>query len=303
MHAFSLFACAAVIASAMAAAADAQRSPRGGPEIVLYDNPNFAGRSVSIDGDAPSLRYLNFNDRASSIRVVRGRWEVCLDAEYRGACQVIDADNPDMTGWSFNNRISSLRPVRFRGRDAEPGITLWSEPGFRGRRLTLTDRVNNLSNRGFNDQARSVEVHSGRWTLCRHDDFGGRCVTVTRDVSDLQRLGLDRQVTSLTPGEPPRSDDGYGPGPGPGGPISGGVRGVDAVFYPRPEIRGYPVAACLTRFGAGCGAQAADRLCRSVGHGRAVYFGVERLYGDVWHLDDRRTSRGDDALVDVLCES
>ena len=100
--------------------AEAQRHDRGrGPSITLYDQPNYQGRSVVIDTDAENLDWLNFNDMASSIRVSGGQWEVCIDASYRGTCQVIDSDLPNMSQWA--SMTGSARSVPFMTRVAVAG--------------------------------------------------------------------------------------------------------------------------------------------------------------------------------------
>ena len=292
--------------------AEAQRNGRGdrgdrqrGPTITLYDAPNYQGRSVVIDSDAENLDWVNFNDMASSIRISGGQWEVCVDASYRGSCQVIDSDLPNMTQWAFNDRISSVRPVHDqgrRGRTRDNGVTLWSGTNFTGRSVTLIEPVGNLSRLGFNDAAQSIEVHSGDWTFCQHDDFGGRCVEIDRDVRNLGVLNLNREITSATNQRIPRDDDHYGGRPGyDASRVDGGVRGVATVFFAEPTVNGYAVSACEGGGYGRCGQSAADDLCRASGMSRAVYYGTVRARGSVWSLDERRTVHGREALADVLC--
>jgi uncharacterized protein YcfJ len=53
-----------------------------------------------------------FNDRASSVVVDRGRWEVCTDAKFEGRCVVLRRGSYDsLRGMGMDNRISSVRPV------------------------------------------------------------------------------------------------------------------------------------------------------------------------------------------------
>ena len=289
--------------------AEAQRHDRGhGPSITLYDQPNYQGRSVVIDSDAENLDWVNFNDMASSIRVRRGQWEVCVDASYRGSCQIVDSDIPNMTQWAFNDRISSIRPVHDqgrRGRTWENGVTLWSGPNFTGRSVTLIEPSDDLNRQGFNDAAQSVEVHSGNWTFCQHDDYGGRCVTLDRDVRNLGAYNLGREITSVT-NQPRPIDDDYGypnrPAPGYGSTqLEGGVRGVETVFFAQPRVNGYDVSACGSGNISRCGQTGADALCRAEGLSRAVYFRTQRSRGVVWSINDHRAVQGTQLLTDVLC--
>lgn len=276
--------------------------------IVLYEHAGFEGRSVRIDGEAPDLRWINFNDLTSSMRIEGGRWEVCLEPDFDGACQVLDEDRPDMSAWAFNDRITSVRPVRFRGPGREAGITLYSESDYGGRDLTLIDPVDNLSRMNFNDVARSIEIHAGEWTVCVDDDYEGGCRTLDRSVSDLRRYRLDRRITSVRPGrieEPPHREPGPYPGPGrPGtGDVRGGVPGVDTVFFGTPDIGGYAVASCLYESGYRCGQEAAESLCREAGLGRALHYGTRYAGRDrVWFLAEGHPGRGREVLVDLLCD-
>jgi hypothetical protein len=54
-------------------------------------------------------------------------------------------------------------------------LTLFSDSNFRGQRVTIDRDAPNLSDFDFNDRASSVVVGSGRWLLCEHANFGGRC--------------------------------------------------------------------------------------------------------------------------------
>ena len=59
-------------------------------------------------------------------------------------------------------------------------LTIYKQPNFSGGSLTLNRDTSNLGNSGFQDQASSLIVRSGRWQLCSQPDFRGDCVTVGR---------------------------------------------------------------------------------------------------------------------------
>lgn len=75
---------------------------------VLYDQPGFRGRSITVSDSASNLRDLGFNDRAMSIRA-RGRWRLCSDANYRGSCTTIRGDVEDLSRLGLDRNLSSLR--------------------------------------------------------------------------------------------------------------------------------------------------------------------------------------------------
>ncbi len=82
-------------------------------QVTLYEHADFAGRSIRVIDAVPNLRDYGFNDRASSLVVEGGRWEVCEDARFGGRCIVLRrGDYPSMAAIGLNDRISSLRAVR-----------------------------------------------------------------------------------------------------------------------------------------------------------------------------------------------
>ena len=88
-----------------------ERAWRGGGAVQLFAGPRFEGESVGLSRDVRTLREMDFNDRAGSLIVREGEWELCEHADYRGECAVF---GPGRYPWleRMNNRISSLRRVR-----------------------------------------------------------------------------------------------------------------------------------------------------------------------------------------------
>jgi uncharacterized protein YcfJ len=102
----AVMAAAALVAAGHAAA-----------QITLYEHDGFRGRAITIDGRESNLNREGFNDRASSIVVERGRWEVCEDVRFQGRCFILRRGNyPSLHELGLNDRISSVRPVEGRGR-------------------------------------------------------------------------------------------------------------------------------------------------------------------------------------------
>ena len=66
---------------------------------------------MSFNGEVANLERSGMNDRISSIRL-RGRWEVCTAAYFRGSCRIVSGDERNLGSSGFNDRISSLRPAR-----------------------------------------------------------------------------------------------------------------------------------------------------------------------------------------------
>jgi uncharacterized protein YcfJ len=102
----------AIAAIALAAQAAAQ--------VTFYEGAGFRGRAFTTDKEVRNMERLGFNDRASSVVVERGRWEVCEHARFGGQCVVLRRGSYDsLDGMGMNDRISSARPV---GREARAVI-------------------------------------------------------------------------------------------------------------------------------------------------------------------------------------
>lgn len=83
-------------------------------------------------------------------------------------------------------------------RSAEAQITLYQGEGFRGRAFTAQQRIDDLSRYGFNDAASSVTVDRGRWEVCEHANFRGRCAVLRRgSYNNLSSMGLNDRISSL----------------------------------------------------------------------------------------------------------
>ena len=97
---------AIAIAAGMLVAAEALS------QITFYEHDGFRGRVLSVNRTIPNFDPIGFNDRASSVIVEHGRWEVCEHAYFEGRCIVLRPGNyPSLGSLGMNDRISSVRPV------------------------------------------------------------------------------------------------------------------------------------------------------------------------------------------------
>jgi uncharacterized protein YcfJ len=81
-------------------------------QITFYEGEGFRGRAFTTDKQVANFGRIGFNDRASSVIVERGRWEVCEDARFEGRCMVLRRGNYEsLSGMGLNDRISSVRMV------------------------------------------------------------------------------------------------------------------------------------------------------------------------------------------------
>lgn len=80
-------------------------------DVLMFEDAGYQGRVYEVVGDMPDLGVARFNDKASSIKIVRGQWEICEHANYQGRCSRLDADQPVLPR-EWNDAISSIRRIR-----------------------------------------------------------------------------------------------------------------------------------------------------------------------------------------------
>jgi len=96
-----------------------EATPEAGPAepgLTFFEGENFDGQSFAVTEDVPNFDAIPFapgldgdaNDAAYSVKV-RGRWQLCTDADYTGACQLVDTDLATLGDHA--GAISSARQV------------------------------------------------------------------------------------------------------------------------------------------------------------------------------------------------
>jgi hypothetical protein len=172
--------------------------------ITFFERENFEGRRFSADQTVHNFARFGYNDRAESAIVENGAWEICVDAEFRGACAILRPGRyPDLHG--FGNRVSSVRPVddgqhhgRRRGDSGDaPRAILYEAPNLSGRSMAIEDEtVTNLGGTRFNDRASSLRVLRGYWIFCSDARFQGECRTFGPGEYPTLPWGLDNRISS-----------------------------------------------------------------------------------------------------------
>jgi Beta/Gamma crystallin len=205
-------------------------------EVILFEQSDFRGRTLTLRGTAPNLDSINFNDRASSVRVLSGVWELCTDAYFRGRCATFGpGDYPDLGGQSKS--YSSVRELVSLGRNRPPlppsdgAIVLFDEEGFRGRGFGISSATPDLDPTGFNDRARSLIVKSGDWEVCTDADYRGRCRIFSKGEYPALDLGLNDQISSARP-------SGYNANPNTAGSTWFGAGNGSIVLFEHDNFRG-----------------------------------------------------------------
>lgn len=196
-------------------------------EITLFTDDYFRGPSVTLRDTAPDLVRFGFNDRASSVRVRSGTWELCEHAGFGGQCRVLRRGDYDQLS-GFNDVVSSVRELddrdgrddrdhRGAGRDdygdrgdrgdrggwgggrgdrRDDAVMLFEQADFRGRRVGVERDVRTLDDYDFNDRTGSIVISEGVWQACEHADYRGRCITLSPGRYDrLDRM--NNMISSL----------------------------------------------------------------------------------------------------------
>ena len=154
----------------------------GAGELTLYGRADFAGRELTLREAAPNLRALGFNDRAASMVVRSGRWELCTEAAFRGDCAVFARGEYRKLD-RFAGAVSSARevgtgltPGSWRGYGPARGmIELFAAPALQGNSTRLGRDMSDFVQIGFNNRAASVQVEAGTWQLCSDSNYLGEC--------------------------------------------------------------------------------------------------------------------------------
>jgi len=168
--------------------------------VTLYEGIGFAGESFVADSIQPNLHDQDFNDRARSLIVLHGQWEICTDAYYRGTCETFGPGRYANLG-RLAGQVSSLRLVGSTPAAPPPQrlsrAILYEGPDLTGRSLTLDNEiVANFGVTGFNDRAASLVVEGGYWIFCSDANFYGECRTF--GPGEYRRLpwDIDRKISS-----------------------------------------------------------------------------------------------------------
>jgi uncharacterized protein YcfJ len=138
-------------------------------EVVFYEHDNYGGRTFTARGQVANFTRYGFNDLASSVVVLRDRWEVCVGAQFRDGCIVLRPGRyPSLSSMGLNDRISSVRMVA------------WNSDVRDERYAPVPAPVYNNSRRG-NERLYDAQVVRARAVVGQN---GQRCWMEREQVSD-----------------------------------------------------------------------------------------------------------------------
>lgn len=101
-------------------------------QVTFFEREGFRGRSFTAEREVRNFERSGFNDRASSVVVDRGRWQVCEDARFQGHCVVLRPGRYEsLAALGLSNRVSSVQPVSRNARDDDrAGYPLAQAPAY-----------------------------------------------------------------------------------------------------------------------------------------------------------------------------
>jgi hypothetical protein len=78
------------------------------------------------------------------------------------------------------------------------GITVYTDPDFRGESATFRTDTPDLRGYGMNDKVSSIELPNGEaWEICQDINYGNRCQVVSGSISNLRDMGWNDRISSL----------------------------------------------------------------------------------------------------------
>lgn len=216
-------------AALLAGLASAQSAPGERPRAVLFDGVSFGGAPQPIVLETPNLGAQGFNNRASSIDVRAGEWQVCTDRNFSGRCEVLGPGRHNLAAHGMDNLISSIRPVTQANKDMmEAPLVLHTKKNFDGERIVVESDHADLSSVSFNDAARSITVNKGVWEVCSEPDYLGTCSYMRGSEPNLGAIDLSRKVSSVRMVEQLKDPAEYAVVVYPDRNYKGAYRGIDS---------------------------------------------------------------------------
>jgi uncharacterized protein YcfJ len=222
-------------------------------QVTFYEGEGFRGRAFSTGREMQDFSRSGFNDRASSVIVDRGRWEVCEDSRFRGRCVVLRQGSYDsLTRMGIDNRLSSVRPVSNRRRYENESPEPLAAPNYQYRRRP-------------NERVYEAQVNSVRAVMGQSE----------------QHCWVDREQVNTSRGSPSIAG-------GVIGGVIGGVLGHQIGRGTGKDIAtvGGAVAGAAIGANAGRDRNTDDRdvrRCETVQSGQPDYWDVSYTYRNVDH--------------------
>ncbi|MEO6748759.1 MAG: beta/gamma crystallin-related protein [Casimicrobiaceae bacterium] len=175
------------------------------PPVVLYEQYDFGGANTAISARVDNLDITQWNDRAMSMLINEGNWELCTDAFFHGRCNVFGPGSYRDLGNGLVGQVSSLRRVD-NGRSARdagiyppppppayPPPTAYAPPSANAPSSAYAPPVPAY----VPPAPAAYPPRIPRAILFSERDFRGRQVVIDGDLPDLDGTEFNDRAVSL----------------------------------------------------------------------------------------------------------
>jgi hypothetical protein len=167
--------------------------PGAQPYIILHTDTNYRGNNSRYTD--PQNNLFAMNNKAESVTVGRGEWQLCEGIMFGGRCVTVTQSVPNLRSLGMNGKIRSVRPLGYGGQNPGAGyIVIFDQTNFRGTPTNYDSAESNIVKR-----ARSITIGSGTWQICDGRNFTGRCEVLSQNVPNLGSFNINDTIRSLRP--------------------------------------------------------------------------------------------------------